>query len=118
MPCIRHPHFRELLIMRRQSACERHLERGLCNHRPRVLRRNSKNLWPSAVRRPSRRGPLGNAAHSVAASVGFTPLPVALDGRETQPCFIVRDANGRPLAFVYCEDEPGRPSSQNLEIIE
>ncbi len=22
--------------------------------------------------------------------------------------FIVRDANGQALAFVYCEDEPGR----------
>jgi hypothetical protein len=23
-------------------------------------------------------------------------------------CFIVRDKNGQGLAFVYCEDEPGR----------
>ena len=28
---------------------------------------------------------------------------------ETAPCFIVRDHNGQALAFVYCEDEPGRP---------
>jgi hypothetical protein len=27
---------------------------------------------------------------------------------ETAPCFIVRDANGQALAFVYCEDDPGR----------
>jgi hypothetical protein len=27
---------------------------------------------------------------------------------ETAPCFIVRDANGQALAFIYCEDEPGR----------
>jgi hypothetical protein len=27
---------------------------------------------------------------------------------ETAACFIVRDANGQALAFVYCEDEPGR----------
>jgi hypothetical protein len=27
---------------------------------------------------------------------------------ETAPCFIVRDANGQALAFVCCEDEPGR----------
>ena len=26
---------------------------------------------------------------------------------ETAPCFIVRDANGQALAFVYCENEPG-----------
>ena len=70
---------------------------------------------PSAGRAGA--GGLGNAAHSVAASVGFTPLPSPWTVEETQPCFIVRDANGRPLAFVYCEDEPGRPSSQNLGII-
>ena len=23
-------------------------------------------------------------------------------------CFIVRDANGQALAYVYCEEEPGR----------
>jgi hypothetical protein len=27
---------------------------------------------------------------------------------ETASCFIVRDHNRRALAFVYCEDEPGR----------
>ena len=27
---------------------------------------------------------------------------------ETAPCFIVRDANKQALAFVYCEDKPGR----------
>jgi hypothetical protein len=31
---------------------------------------------------------------------------------ETAPCFIVRDHNG--LAFVYCEDEPGRRTAANL----
>jgi hypothetical protein len=30
---------------------------------------------------------------------------------ETAPCFIVRDANKQALAFVYCEDEPGRRGS-------
>ena len=33
---------------------------------------------------------------------------------ETQPCFIVRDNNGQALAFVYCEDEPGRRTAANL----
>ena len=27
---------------------------------------------------------------------------------ETAPCFIVRDANGQALAYVYYEREPGR----------
>jgi hypothetical protein len=30
---------------------------------------------------------------------------------ETAPCFIVRDANAQALAFVYCEDEPGRQAA-------
>jgi hypothetical protein len=33
---------------------------------------------------------------------------------ETAPCFIVRDANGQALAFVYCEDEPGRRATGKL----
>jgi hypothetical protein len=33
---------------------------------------------------------------------------------ETAPCFIVCDANKHALAFVYCEDEPGRRSAAKL----
>ena len=33
---------------------------------------------------------------------------------ETSPCFIVRDHNGQALAFVYCEDEPGRRTTGKL----
>ena len=33
---------------------------------------------------------------------------------ETAPCFIVRDANGQTLAFVYCKDKPGRHAAANL----
>jgi hypothetical protein len=33
---------------------------------------------------------------------------------ETAPCFIVRDANGQALAYVYCEDEPGRRATGKL----
>ena len=33
---------------------------------------------------------------------------------ETQPCFIVRDANKQALAFVYCEDESGRRAAAKL----
>jgi len=29
-------------------------------------------------------------------------------------CFIVRDNNGQALAFVYCEDEPGRRTAAKL----
>jgi hypothetical protein len=33
---------------------------------------------------------------------------------ETAPCFIVRDHNKQALAFVYCEDEPGRRTTGKL----
>ena len=29
-------------------------------------------------------------------------------------CFIVRDANGRALSYVYYENEPGRRAAANL----
>jgi hypothetical protein len=31
-----------------------------------------------------------------------------------QDCFIVRDANGQALAYVYCEEEPGRRAAAHL----
>jgi hypothetical protein len=34
------------------------------------------------------------------------PPPWSVD--ETDACFIVRDANGQAVDYVYCEDEPGR----------
>ena len=33
---------------------------------------------------------------------------------ETALCFIVRDAHGQALAFVYCEDDPGRRATGKL----
>jgi hypothetical protein len=33
---------------------------------------------------------------------------------ETPACFIVRDGNEQALAYIYCEDEPGRRSAANL----
>jgi hypothetical protein len=40
------------------------------------------------------------------------PLPAALVIEEqNSACFIVKDANGQALAYVYCEDESGRRSA-------
>ena len=33
---------------------------------------------------------------------------------ETDACFIVRDANGQALAYVYFEEEPGRRAATRL----
>ena len=45
------------------------------------------------------------------ASARRFPPPWSVD--ETAPCF-TRDANKQALAFVYCEDEPGRRATAKL----
>jgi hypothetical protein len=40
------------------------------------------------------------------------PPPWSVD--ELEACFVVRDANGQKLAYVYFEEEPGRRSSAKL----
>ncbi len=40
------------------------------------------------------------------------PIPWTVE--ETDACFIVRDAGGQALAYVYYEDEPGRRSAASL----
>src|SRR6185369_14778297 len=45
------------------------------------------------------------------------PPPWSVDDPDTklgQDCYIVRDGNGHPLAYVYFEDEPGRRSAAHL----
>ena len=45
------------------------------------------------------------------------PPPWSVDDPETklgQDCFIVRDANGHALAYVYFEEEPGRRAAAHL----
>jgi hypothetical protein len=41
----------------------------------------------------------------------FSP-PWTID--DNGSCFIVRDANGRPLSYVYYENEAGRRAAANL----
>jgi hypothetical protein len=48
-------------------------------------------------------------------SAASPPRPVDdPDMRLGQDCFIVRDANGHALAYVYFEDEPGRRAAAHL----
>jgi hypothetical protein len=37
-----------------------------------------------------------------------------LDRRGTDACFIIRDGDRQALAYVYCEDEPGRRTAAKL----
>jgi hypothetical protein len=41
-------------------------------------------------------------------------FPAPWSAEETDACFIVRDADGQALAYVYFEDEPGRRSAAHL----
>jgi hypothetical protein len=40
------------------------------------------------------------------------PPPWSVD--ELEACFIVHDHNGQKLAYVYCDDEPGRRAATKL----
>jgi len=45
------------------------------------------------------------------------PPPWSVDDPDKklgQDCYVVRDANGHPLAYVYFEDEPGRRAAAHL----
>jgi len=41
-------------------------------------------------------------------------FPPPWSAKETDACYIVRDANGQALACVYFEDESGRRSAAHL----
>ena len=41
-------------------------------------------------------------------------FPPPWTAEETDACFIVRDANGQALAYVYFEEEPGRRAAAKL----
>jgi hypothetical protein len=41
-------------------------------------------------------------------------FPPPWSAEETDACYIVRDAYGHSLAYVYFEDEPGRRSAAHL----
>ena len=53
----------------------------------------------------------------VAAGLSVVPerrFPPPWSADETAACFIVRDANGQALTYVYLEEEPGRRAAAKL----
>ena len=56
----------------------------------------------------------GGANDARAQMVTPRRFPPPWTVEETDACFIVRDHNGQALAYVYCEDEPGRRSASKL----
>ena len=65
----------------------------------------ASRTWPRCRRR------CGSCWSSRACHASRGP-PWTVD--ETEACFIVKDRNGQALAYVYCEDEPGRRTAANL----
>ncbi len=41
-------------------------------------------------------------------------FPPPWSAEQTEACYIVRDANGQSLAYVYYEEEPGRRAAAKL----
>ena len=59
---------------------------------------------PNAQQAPPQPAAGNDSAHSMTARRFPPPWTV----EETDACFIVRDANGQALAYVYFEEEPPR----------
>ncbi len=68
-----------------------------------------ENPATPAVRREAEQEWAQNARPACHDGIG-TPLPAA---EETAACFIVRDHSGQALAYVYFEDDLGRPIPTN-----
>ena len=55
-----------------------------------------------------------NDAARITRPYGCWPLPPPWTVEETDACFIIRDGDQQALAYVYCEDEPGRRTAAKL----
>ena len=62
----------------------------------------------------SRTLPIVSASRRCERGEPHIPAEPRRFSEETDVCFIVRDANGQALAYVYYEDEPGRRSAAKL----
>jgi hypothetical protein len=62
----------------------------------------------------TRRRPLPVVYSVIQVAMPPRRLPPPWSAGETDACFIVRDANGQALAYVYFEDKPGRRAAAKL----
>jgi hypothetical protein len=76
-----------------------------------ALRARNNNIASTAS---GRLGPAGLCSAMPDPTQPPRRFPPPWTVEETTPCFIVRGANEQALAFVYCEDEPGRRTTGKL----
>ena len=84
------------------------------NGEPVKRRRRARSRRRAAAR--ERQAPVEGPAPSLAWPVVHSAAEPrrALVGRQQEACFIVRDANGQALAYVYFEEEQGRRAAARL----
>ena len=75
-----------------------------------MCRRRNWILWHYALETSAYQPPPGSLSSQVSddRQARGPPLPAPWIAEETDACFIVRDANGQALAYVYFQEEPGR----------
>jgi hypothetical protein len=67
-------------------------------------------IWPRA----SRRAATSDGRNALSSECLSAAFPPPWSAEETEACYIVRDANGQALAYVYYEQEPGRRATAHL----
>jgi hypothetical protein len=75
-----------------------------------MCRRRNWTLWHYALETSAYQPPPGSLSSQVPMidKPEARRLPSPWIAEETDACFIVRDANGQALAYVYFQEEPGR----------
>src|SRR6516165_10738187 len=83
------------------------------------MRRRSTNIVTDTAKRlswmPLRTWDWANdAAHALALMPSPSPLPAPWSAEVQPNYYVVRDANGQQIAYIYYECEPGRRSAAKL----
>jgi len=78
---------------------------------PKRWARRLSGVWPPCMASPCAITRVDSGSHAARGRRRFPP-PRTLE--DNGACFIVRDLNGKALAYVYFEQEPGRRTAANL----